>query len=96
MRQYHRKLKNLERGYFYRTRYIGKQNIAADSHSCQQAPFCLKRRLFRHLNRRLFRYDSIAFSIHLLAYVARRMPLSGRKVLTALIRPIVPMEIRSS
>ena len=63
MRQHHRKLKNLERGYFYCTRYIGNQNIAADSHSRQQAPFCLKRHPFRHLNCRLFRYDSIAFDM---------------------------------
>ena len=49
-----------------------------------------------HLNCRLFRCDMIAFSMHLLAYVARRMPLSGRNVFTALISPMVPMEIRSS
>ena len=65
VRQYHRKLKNLERGYFYRTRYIGNQNIAADSHSRQKAPFCLKRHPFRHLNCRFFRCDSIAFAIPL-------------------------------
>ena len=46
VRQYHRKLKNLERGYLYCTRYIGNQNIAAGSHSRQQAPFCTKRCLF--------------------------------------------------
>ena len=46
VRQQHRKLKNLQRGYFYCTRYIGNQNIAADSHSRQQAPFCTKRCLF--------------------------------------------------
>ena len=58
-------LELLQWGYFYRTRYIGNQNTAADSHSRQQAPFCLKRHPFRHLNRHLFRCDSIAFSIHL-------------------------------
>ena len=35
VRQHHWKLKNLQRGYFYCTRYIGNQNIAADSHSRQ-------------------------------------------------------------
>lgn len=55
VRQYHRKLKNLQRGYLYCTRYIGNQNKAADSHSRQQAPFCLKRHPFRHLQGRFFR-----------------------------------------
>ena len=53
--QHHRKLKNLQWGYFYCTRYIGNQNVAADFHLRQQTPFCLKRHPFRHLNRRFFR-----------------------------------------
>ena len=40
--------------------------------------------------------DRIAFSTHLAAYVARRTPFSGSKVLIPLIKPMVPMEIRSS
>ena len=38
----------------------------------------------------------ISFSMHRDAYVASLMFFSGRNVLMALIRPIVPMEIRSS
>lgn len=34
--------------------------------------------------------------MHLAAYVARVLPLSGLKVETALISPTVPIEIRSS
>ena len=38
----------------------------------------------------------ISFSIHLEAYVASLIFLSGLNVLIALISPIVPMEIKSS
>ena len=67
VRQYHRKLKNLQRGYFYWTWYIANQNVAADFHLHQQTPFCIKRCLFCYFNPRLFRCIRIAFSTHLAA-----------------------------
>ena len=42
------------------------------------------------------RYISISFSMHLDAYVASFMFLSGLKVFIAFISPIVPIEMRSS
>ena len=46
----------------------------------------------------LFRlkYIKISFSIHLEAYVASLIFFSGLKVFTALIKPIVPILIKSS
>ena len=44
----------------------------------------------------LLRYIRISFSIHLDAYVASLIFLSGSNVLIAFINPIVPIEIKSS
>jgi len=43
-----------------------------------------------------YRHDSIGFSMHRAQYVLNCVPLSGLNVPTPLIRPIVPIEIRSS
>ena len=50
---------------------------------------CLRFAAFR-------RYIRISFSMHRLAYVASLIFFDGSNVLTALISPIVPIEIRSS
>ena len=44
----------------------------------------------------LLRYIKISFSIHLEAYVANFIFLSILNVLIAFIKPIVPIEIKSS
>ena len=62
---------------------------APESAEVIHRPFCPKKvhGFFRHLNRHLFRCDSIAFSMHRLAYVANRIPFVGAERVHRLDEP---------
>lgn len=75
------------------------EHIQAVADFEEQSPFWSvpgKGSFFFLLRPKKSRYERIGFSMQREAYVASLIFLLGTKVLTALISPIVPMEIKSS
>ena len=75
---------------------IANHDIKKIAYAVKHTPFFLVRYAIFDICAMNAHCVSIAFSIHLDAYVASRTPFDESKLEMPLIRPIVPMEIRSS